>query len=316
MSSERFPDPVHPGQEVDRRRRHRRARLMGATRRGVIFRGVVVAAELLGFLAFDSSALLLDALSSLMDIGSTLFLMLCIRAAARPPDHNHPFGHGRYEPLGGLQLGLLLALVGAGLFIQQGHSLVAGHHITSSMDPRAWMISLVCAIVLEVAFRTTRKAARREKSPALETEAWHYRIDALSSALATLALGAGVFAPEWSVSFDHMGAMAIATMMAVVGIRAVQENMHQIMDRTPEEPVFARVCNAAMRVPGVLETEKIRIQRYGPDAHVDIDVEVDPKLSVDKAHRISQQVRAEIQRDWPQVRDVTVHIEPFYPDDH
>lgn len=65
-----------------------------------------------------------------------------------------------------------------------------------------------------------------------------------------------------------------------------------------------------------MDTEKTRIQLYGPDAHVDIDIEVDPELSVQKAHKISQEVRIEIQKAWPAVRDVTVHIEPYYPNDH
>ena len=77
-----------------------------------------------------------------------------------------------------------------------------------------------------------------------------------------------------------------------------------------------RVRNAAMTVTGVCDTEKIRIQQYGPDAHVDIDVEVDPTLSVEQAHTISQHVRTKIQIAYPNVQDVVVHIEPYYPDDH
>ena len=88
------------------------------------------------------------------------------------------------------------------------------------------------------------------------------------------------------------------------------------MDRIPEDRFFNTVRQAAKHVEGVLETEKIRIQRYGPDAHVDIDIEVDPGLTVEVAHAISQKVRVEIQKAWPAVRDVTVHIEPYYSGDH
>ncbi|MCB1136629.1 MAG: cation transporter, partial [Chlamydiia bacterium] len=76
------------------------------------------------------------------------------------------------------------------------------------------------------------------------------------------------------------------------------------------------VRTAALRVPGVRETEKIHLQVYGPDALVGIDIEVDPKMPVDEAHDITQKVRAEIQKDWPAVRDVIVHVEPYYPGDH
>jgi divalent metal cation (Fe/Co/Zn/Cd) transporter len=76
------------------------------------------------------------------------------------------------------------------------------------------------------------------------------------------------------------------------------------------------VKEAALKVEGVLATEKVLIQSYGPDAHVDIDIEVAPNLSVEVAHKLTQKVRAEIQKAWPAVRDVIVHIEPYYPGDH
>jgi divalent metal cation (Fe/Co/Zn/Cd) transporter len=76
------------------------------------------------------------------------------------------------------------------------------------------------------------------------------------------------------------------------------------------------VRDAAKSVDGVCDTEKIRIQQHGPNAHVDIDVEVDPHMTVERAHEISQKVRRAIQTAWPQVLDVTVHIEPYYENDH
>ena len=115
---------------------------------------------------------------------------------------------------------------------------------------------------------------------------------------------------------DHIGAMTIASMMVVLGIYAAKNNLDQLMDRIPNRDFFERVRKASLTVIGVLDTEKIRIQLYGPDAHVDIDIEVDPLLPVHLAHEISQNVRVEIQKEWPSVRDVTVHIEPYYPGDH
>ncbi len=104
--------------------------------------------------------------------------------------------------------------------------------------------------------------------------------------------------------------------MIGMGIYNARENLQQLLDRAPSADCFERVKKAAVNVLGVKDTEKILIQHYGPDAHVNIDIEVDPKLSVEEAHRITQHVRAEIQREWPAVRGVTVHVEPYYPGDH
>jgi cation diffusion facilitator family transporter len=160
------------------------------------------------------------------------------------------------------------------------------------------------------------QAAKKQNSPALAADAVHYRLDGITSLFATIALLVGAFVPEWSHKVDHFGALGISVVMVIVGLNSARNNMHQILDRVPDQEFFDRVKNAAQKAKGVLDTEKIRIQLYGPDAHVDIDVEVDPHLTVEVAHGISQKVRAEIQKEWPAVRDVTVHIEPYYPNDH
>ena len=113
--------------------------------------------------------------------------------------------------------------------------------------------------------------------------------------------------------YDHPPMVAVVIWL---GMSAAFENLHQLMDRVPEGESFERVRSAAAGVEGVLEVEKIRIQHAGPDAHVDIDIEVDPAIRVDEAHRIAQHVRAKIQSAWPSVREVVVHVEPFYAGDH
>lgn len=309
-----FPDPVLPPESVGNERASRQSRLLKATCWGALIRCTVIAAELLGFIWFNSAALFLDAMASIMDLVATIALAICIRLAGRPPDQNHPFGHGRYEPLAGLQLGLLLVLVGTVLFLQQSSELYTLPK--QDMDPRAWMIPFMAVLLLEVSYHQAKRVAKHSNSPALMAEAWHYRIDALNSLIATTALAIAAIFPEWGHAMDHLGAVVIAGLIIVIGLRASKANLHQLMDHIPGEQFFSLVRRAANAIKGVKGTEKIRIQLYGPDAHVDIDVEVDPTLSVDEAHRISQCVRAGIQKEWPAVRDVTVHIEPFYENDH
>ncbi len=310
-----FPKAIVPEDSISQERQERMHRLIRASTFGVSLRGGVIAIELFGYAFFNSSALLADALASLMDVASTLFLIVSIRLASRPPDDNHPFGHGRFEPLAGLQLGILLALVGGFVLFQQVDSLMF-HLPKPPIDSRAWLVPVAAVLMLEIGYRQAMRAAKDNHSPALAADAWHYRIDALNSVLAAIALIAGAFFPAWSVDLDFLGALAIAVFMITIGLYACKGNLNQLLDHVPEQHFFDTVNQAAKRVEGVLETEKVRIQQYGPDAHVDIDIEVDPAMSVDEAHRISQRVRAEIQRDWAAVRDVTVHIEPYYPNDH
>lgn len=313
--SHKFPDPVGLPPYVYETRHQRMKNLMSSCAKGIGIRSAIIIAEFAGVIIWGSSALLMDAIASLVDVLSSVLLLISLRLAAKPPDANHPFGHGRYEPLVGLQLGLFLALVGVVMLFQQMFAVV-GANPDVHIDKRLWIIPFIAMILLEICYRLTMRAAKQQMSPAMAADAIHYRIDGLTSLLATIALLAANFVPSLGVYIDHIGAIIIAVLMIGLGFRASWQNMNQLMDKIPEPLFFQRVERAAKRVAGVLGTEKIRIQHTGPDAHIDIDVEVDPHLSVEEAHRISQFVRAEIQKDWPAVRDVTVHIEPFYPGDH
>lgn len=310
-----FPEKLSLPSDVLEQRAQRQKELVRSASWGVVIRLTIIAFELIGVGLFASSALLLDALASTVDVVSSLLLILFIKLAERPPDTNHPFGHGRYEPLVGLQLGLLLLVLGAGMFIQQLLKfLEAPSDIV--IDSHAWIFPVVAVVLLEVCYRFIMRTAKKQNSPALAADGIHYRIDALTSLFAAIALIAGACIPSWSHLLDHAGAMLIAFLMIILGASAARNNLHQLMDRTPDQTFFDRVKMAAKRAVGVLGTEKIGIQLFGPDAHVDIDVEVDPKLTVEVAHEISQRVRLEIQKEWPAVRDVIVHIEPYYPNDH
>lgn len=311
----KFPKPLSLPTHVYASRAKRHSQVMAAAKLGISFRLFVIIFELVGVALTHSSALFLDAVSSLTDVISSLFLVFCIKLAQRPPDQNHPFGHGRYEPLGGLLLGILMMVLGGVLFVQQLFGIFQ-EQFHSHIHSWAWVFPAISMIALEIAYRLLIRTAKQQHSPALAADAVHYRVDSLTSLLATIALGTAFFWPEWGFTIDHLGAIAIALFMIGIGVMASRENFHQLMDRVPEPEFFKRVKQAALKAAGVEGTEKIRIQQYGPDAHVDIDIEVNPSLTVAKAHKISQQVRVEIQKAWPSVRDVTVHIEPYYPGDH
>ena len=311
----KYPKPLSVPKSVEVSRNNRQKQIISASKLGIVIRIFVILFELTGVLFINSSALFLDAISSLMDVVSSLFLIFCFKLAQRPPDDDHPFGHGRYEPFGGLSLGVLLVILGGIMFFQQFLNLFQGE-LHRQIHSWAWIFPAVAMGVLEIAYRFMIHTAKQEKSPALIADAVHYRIDSLTSLFATLALVTASIWPTWSLVLDQIGAILIALFMIALGIFTSRKNFHQLMDKVPDLECFECVQQAALKTTGVKGTEKIRIQQYGPDAHINIDIEVNPSLTVEKAHRISQQVRVEIQKAWPAVRDVIVHIEPYYPNDH
>lgn len=309
-----FPQRLTLPSEVSETRDLRQKELTMSAFVGIFIRLGIIAFEFFGVWLYGSSSLLMDALASLVDVGFSLILVFCIFYANRPPDRNHPFGHGRVEPLMGLQMSVMLCVIGGFMLWQffQTTTTDIGHQITGP----AWIFPVVAVVMLEICYRVIMRSAEKQNSPALVADAIHYRIDAITSLFAAFALILAAFIPQWGALIDHLGAMLIALIMVGLGIYAARENLHQLMDKTPDREFFELVEAAAKKVDGVLGTEKVGIQVYGPDAHVYIDIEVDPILTVEIAHRISQQVRLEIQKEWPAVRDVIVHIEPYYPNDH
>ncbi len=310
----RFPDPIKVPGEVPAARQRRIKALVRSTMQGIWVRLLIAAVELVTAVTFGSAALFMDALATTIDVATSVFLIFCFKFADRPPDKNHPFGHGRLEPLAGLQLGILLIVIGVGMGVYQvTNAVTEPEHI---INPYLWIIPFGATLLLEFCYQLIMHSAKKQHSPALAADAWHYRIDALTSFAAGMTLVLVAMYPMMGSMIDNLGAFFISIMMIVAGYKAARKNLNQLIDTTPAADFFDKVKTAALRVEGVLATEKIRIQQYGPDAHVNIDIEVEPYLTVEAAHTISQKVRVEIQKEWPFVRDVTVHIEPFYPNDH
>ncbi len=310
----KFPDPVLPSKEAYEKRIERKNSLIKSLIQASVVRGAIVVAELIGVVLFDSSALLMDAFATLFDIASSLVLIYFIYYAAKPPDKNHPFGHGRLEPIVGLQLSFVLGLAGLVMLIWQTTKSFDLSHPT--IPAWGWIIPASGMVLLEICYQRLKYIAKKEDSPALMVDARHFRVDAITSLIATLSLIVAIASPEAGVIGDHLGGIFIALFMIYLGVKSCRENVSELMDEAPNPEYFDRVRKAALSIPGVQATEKINIQHYGPDSHVDIDIEVDPNMPVDEAHKISQKVRAAIKSSWPKVRDVTVHVEPFYPGDH
>lgn len=310
-----FPDPINLPDSVFSARHERNKQLVSSAKSGVYIRLFIITAEIISAFVFSSYAILMDGIASFVDVFFSLSLIYFIKYADRPPDENHPFGHGRLEPLIGMQIGVLIAGIGFFALYEQFSSFAHVEQV-SRVSPYAWIVPFCAVALLEICYRVVMSASKKQNSPALAADAFHYRIDAITSALAAVALIFATTYPETGNMIDRFGAIAISFFMIGIGIYAAKNNLYQLIDTTPDKTYFETVKEAALKVDGVFDTEKIRIQLYGPDAHVNIDIEVEPKMNVEDAHEITQRVRAEIQKAWPAVRDVTVHVEPYYPGDH
>ncbi len=288
--------------EVDAEKLGLRAALAGMA----ISAALAVAKILIGWRA-GSQAVIADGLENAADVLYSLAVIIGLLVAARPPDADHPYGHGRFETLTGLLLGHVLSLLGI---------VIAWRSLALLSSPRpapaAYALwPLAVSIVLK-AFLSTYKmrTGRRIGSSALVADAWNDAVDILSGSAALLAVGLAVLFPLQCRYADPIGGVAVGVVIVLLGFRVVRQTALYLMDTMPEPGTMKSIRAAALTVAGALEVEKCFARKTGLRYHVDLHLEVDPDLTVRASHSIAEQVRNKVKAELPWVADVLVHVEP------
>lgn len=269
--------------------------------------GVLAAAKLIAGWVAGSMAVFADGIESAGDVLFSGVVLLGLLVASRPPDENHPYGHGRFETLTGLGVAIALALTGM-LICWRSLSGLAGPHET----PAAWAAwPLAVSIVVKTGLSIFKfRAGRRIGSSALVADAWNDTVDILSGTVAMVALGLTVYDPPRFMTADHWGGFAIGLIVIVLGLRLMRDASLHLMDTMPSDRRMSLIRASALTVPGALAVEKCFARKTGLRYHVDLHLEVDPDLSVRSSHSLAEEVRNRIRDDLPWVADVLVHVEP------
>jgi cation diffusion facilitator family transporter len=272
---------------------------------GLATSAALAAAKIWVGLAAASVAVLSDGVESASDCFTSGLVYLGLRVAAKPPDSDHPYGHGRFEILAGLAIGVLLAAVGTGICF---HSLEepAAHEAPARFA--IWMVLASIAVKAALAVIKMR-TGKRTHSAALTADAWHDCIDLLSGIVALSALLLAIFVHGFHRA-DHWGGFVIGVIVILLGLRVARNTALELMDTMPDPAQMEQIRAAALRVPGARAVEKCFARKTGLRYHVDLHLEVDPNLTVLASHDIATAVRFSIRNELDWVADVLVHVEP------
>lgn len=254
-----------------------------------------------------STATVSDGIESAGDVLASGLVLLGLIVAAKPPDAEHPYGHGRLETLSALAVGMMLFTTGAFIAFESMH--LAG---VASHSPAAYAVwPLIASIVLKsITSGAKRIYGRKINSSGLVADAWNDTVDVLSGAVALAGLGLTLFDPVKFSAADHIGGSAVGVIVIFLGIRVVRDNVFELMDTMPSPDTMDQIRYVGLGVPGVLGIEKCFARKTGLKWHVDLHLEVDPAMSVFDSHEIATQVKEKIRSDIPWVADVLVHVEP------
>lgn len=256
----------------------------------------------------NSYALIADGIESLLDIFTSVAVWSGLKYATRPPDHNHPFGHGRAESLAALVVALIVIAAGVGIAFQSVHEILTPHSV-----PRTFTLFVLLGVVLtkELLYRRVERVGREANSTALTNEAWHQRSDALTSAAAFIGILIAVIGGERYASADDWAALFASGIICLNGGLLLRRALAEVMDESPSDQLIAEVRQTAEEVAGVVRVEKCRVRKTGLTYLVDIHVEVDGELPVWRGHEIAHKVKdALLDAARLSVSDTVVHIEP------
>jgi cation diffusion facilitator family transporter len=244
------------------------------------------------------------------DVLASALVFAGMTLAARPPDENHPYGHGRIELLAGLTVGLILAAGGAAICFRSLQRLSEIH----APPPRYSAAPLLLAIVVRTVTSTIKfRVGRRIRSISLVADAWNDAVDILASAAALCALALTLYDPVQFIDADHYGGFAVGLLVIYTGLRVLRDASLDLIDTMPDESLTERIRAKAAEVEGVFGVEKTFARKTGLQYHVELHIEVHPSISVAESHEIAGRVRTRIRREVAEVADVLVHIEPHEP---
>lgn len=264
-----------------------------------------LAAGLLG----HSQALLADAVESLADVFSSIVVWRAMVVAEEPADKEHPYGHGKAEPLASAIVSTILLLAAVGIVaVSVGRMLSHETH----EGPRAFTLIVLVAVVIikETLFRFVAHEAHSVDSSAVHADAWHHRSDAITSLAAAIGIIIALIGGPNYRAADDVAAIVGAGIIAFNGWRLLRPSMNELMDAAPNQQIIDRIKKIAATVEGVERVEKCMVRKVGHLYFVDMHVEVDPQMTVSRGHEIAHDVKDKVRENVPAVRDVLVHVEP------
>ena len=255
----------------------------------------------------NSYALIADGIESTVDIFSSFLVLLGLRYAARPADENHPYGHGKAEPLITFAVVVFLVLSAFTIAWQSIQNIQTPHAL-----PESWTLWVLAGIILwkEISFQVVLRRSKKLGSSSLKAEAWHHRADAITSVAAFIGISIALFGGEgYEVADDYAALLACGFILYnCYGI--FRPALSEVMDENNHDTLVEEIRQVALTVPGVSDTEKCFIRKAGMKYHVDLHAHVEGKLTVRQGHDIAHELKDTLRREIPQLGHVLIHIEP------
>ena len=264
-------------------------------------------AQLIGGFFTNSQALIADGVHTLSDLASDIVVLIAAKLASKEADDDHPYGHGRFETVATVILGLALAGVAVGIAINATERILNPERLLQP-EPLALLFAALAIISKEALYHYTISVAKQINSKMLEANAWHHRSDAISSLLVAIGVAGSIFLKiPW---LDAAAAILVAVMIFYMGVKLILDSTMELVDTALEPERTAEIGEFISSIEGVDHMHMLRTRKMGNAILVDVHLQVNSYLSVSEGHYIAEQVIQKLRNKYPEMQDITVHIDP------
>ena len=253
-----------------------------------------------------SGAMISDAVHSLSDVFATLVAFIGVVLSKRPEDREHPYGHERIECVASLILGLILAGTGIGIGYTGVQKLITREAIeVPTLLPL--IAAVISIIVKEAMFWYTMHYAKKMDSPAFKADAWHHRSDALSSVGSFIGIG---LAKLGFPIMDQIASLVICIFILKVAFDITKDALGKMLDTSCGSEFEETLRNFVLTQPGVEDIDLLHTRQFGNKIYIDLEIAVDRSLSLLEAHSIAESVHANVEKQYPNVKHIMIHVNP------
>ena len=264
--------------------------------------------KLVAGLLGHSNAMISDAIHSASDVFSTIIVILGVRRSSKDSDREHPYGHERLECVAAIILSIILFMTGLGIGIQALSDILQGNY---SALTTPGMLALVAAIISiltkEAMYWYTRHYAQKIDSSALMADAWHHRSDAFSSVGALIGIaGARMGYPI----MDAIASLVIFVFIAKAALDIFKDAMDKMVDHSCDELTEQDIYQCVMQHDEVLGIDLLQSRIFGNKIYIDLEIRVNASYTLEKAHDIAEDVHEDIEKNFPKVKHVMIHVNP------
>ncbi len=275
---------------------------------GIIVSVILAAIKIFTGIIGNSYALIADGIESLTDIFTSSIVLTGLYFASKPADDDHPYGHGKAEPFAGIAVSFGIFIAAMIIVVQSIYEIITPHHAPAQFT---LIVLVVVIITKETLFRFVIKVGTTVNSIAVKSDAWHHRSDAITSAAAFIGISIALIGGEGYESADDFAALFASVIIIINAYRIFKPALFELLDTAPPIQTIQKVKDVAGNVENVMGIDKCFVRKMGFDYFVDIHVLVDANLPVYKGHEIAHEVKNKLMKEYSNILDVLVHIEPY-----